>query len=101
MAGAPNILISRPHKLGPQGIRLTIGKVAADMAEKYKITYAWEGPNVNFQCPAGIARGLRGTIYTGPTQVQIAIFLPLMLQSFKKSIDEGVRETLDARLASA
>lgn len=100
MAGTPNILITRPHNLGAGGIKTAIVGVSQDMYAKWKITGVWKGNDLNFEAREGLANGLRGTIGTGPTQVQIAVYLPLMLVSFKKAIEEGIVEFLNKHLKS-
>jgi putative polyhydroxyalkanoate system protein len=99
MAGnAPHIVVSQPHTLGVKGVRSKVEAVAATLGSKYNVTWTWVGGNAEFSSASGLARGVKGTIYVAPTQIQIAVFLPLMLLSFKNTIREGIVEALTEHL---
>ena len=88
--------ITRDHKLSLDDAKKKAEELAKGMAEKFGIDWKWEGNSIRFDAPSGAAKGTKGEVAVTDKSVRVAIDLPFMLRVMKGTIEDKVKERLDA-----
>ena len=91
----PDILITRPHALGPDGARRAADEVAERLRQEFGVTTRRDGDTVWVE-----GRGVRGRLDAGPDEVRIEASLGLAARPFRRLLRREIETELD-RLAPA
>ncbi len=89
------IEISRAHTLPLDDAKRRAEDLARGM-ERLGIVWNWQGDTIQFDAPAGAAKGTKGEVAVTATDVRVAIDLPFLLRMMKGTIEDKVREKLAA-----
>jgi putative polyhydroxyalkanoate system protein len=92
--------IRRNHTLGVDGAKKKAEELANDMKEKLSIQWRWDGNNIKFDTPSGMAKGTTGTVTCGDTSIRVEIDLPFLLRPMKGTVEGKVNDKLDKALAA-
>ncbi len=87
--------IRRSHTVGLATAKTKAEELARDMETKLNLTWAWEGEHIRFKAEKGPAKGTKGQVTVGESEVRVEIDLPLLLRAMKGSISKKVTEKLD------
>lgn len=90
--------ISRPHSLSKDDAKKKAEELAKSMQSKLGLEWKWVGDNVEFHAPSGTAKGTKGVVRVLEKAVEVSVDLPFMLKMMKGTIEEKIREKLDALL---
>jgi putative polyhydroxyalkanoate system protein len=90
------IELSRAHSLPLDDAKKKAEDIAKSMESRFAITWKWDGDTIRFDAPSGAAKGTKGELRVSSKDVQIAIDLPFMLRVLKGTIEDKVKEKLDA-----
>lgn len=85
-----NIDIRKSHDLRFQDARQRANDIAADMAEKFSVSYRWENGVILFD-----RTGIAGEIRVSETDVQVSADLGLLLISLKPMIEQEIHRYLN------
>ena len=88
--------ITRNHTLPIEDAKKKAEELAKGMADKFGISWKWEGDSIRFDAPSGAAKGTKGEVSVTDKTVRVAIDLPFMLRVLKGTIETKVNEKLDA-----
>ncbi len=88
--------ITREHKLSLDDAKKKAEELAKGMADRFGIEWKWEGNTIRFDAPSGKAKGTKGEVAVSDKNVRVAIDLPFMLRVLKGTIEDKVKEKLDA-----
>jgi putative polyhydroxyalkanoate system protein len=88
--------ISRGHSLPLEDAKKKAEELAKGMAEKFGISWKWEGNAIRFDAPSGAAKGTKGEVSVTEKEVRVQIDLPFMLKMLKGTIESKVNEKLAA-----
>ena len=88
--------ISRNHSLSIEDAKKKAEELAKGMADKFGISWKWDGNSIKFDAPSGAAKGPKGEVSVTDKVVRVAIDLPFMLKMLKGTIEGKVNEKLDA-----
>ncbi len=88
--------ITREHKLSLDDAKKKAEELAKGMADRCGIEWKWEGNTIRFDAPSGKAKGTKGEVAVSDKNVRVAIDLPFMLRVLKGTIEDKVKEKLDA-----
>lgn len=91
--------IRRAHKLSVDDAKAKAEELAKSMEERLGIRWHWEGQNIKFDAPSGVAKGATGTVSISGTEVRVEIDLPFLLRAVKGSVEDKVKEKLEKLLA--
>jgi putative polyhydroxyalkanoate system protein len=69
------------------------------MKDKLGIEWRWQGDNIKFDAPSGMAKGASGTVSVAATTIRVEIDLPFLLRAMKGAVESKVNEKLDQTLA--
>ena len=92
--------IKRSHNLGLEGAKQKAEMLANGMKEKLGIQWKWDGNNIKFDAPSGMAKGANGTVTVDVSSLRVEIDLPFLLRAMKGTVESKVNEKLDRALAS-
>ncbi|AKV01835.1 hypothetical protein AKJ09_08498 [Labilithrix luteola] len=88
--------IKRSHSLSLDDAKKKAEDLAKGMADRFGISWKWDGNTIRFDAPAGAAKGTKGEVSVSEKEVRVAIDLPFMLKMMKGTIESKVQEKLDA-----
>lgn len=92
--------IKRNHNLGLDAAKVKAEELANGMKDKLGIVWRWDGNNIKFDAPSGMAKGATGQVTVATAEIRVEIDLPLMLRPMKGMVESKVKEKLDRSLAS-
>ncbi|QEY59759.1 polyhydroxyalkanoic acid system protein [Pseudomonas sp. C27(2019)] len=88
------IIVEREHQLGRAGARDKAQALAERLAEKYDVTYQWQGDTLVVS-----RAGAEGTIVVGDSTIYITLKLGVLFSALKGRIKHEMEAALDKRLA--
>lgn len=88
--------IKRSHSLSLDDAKKKAEDLAKGMADRFGISWKWDGNTIRFDAPSGAAKGTKGEVAVSEKEVRVAIDLPFMLKMMKGTIESKVQEKLDA-----
>lgn len=88
--------ITRAHSLPLEDAKKKAEELAKSMADRFGISWSWEGNAIRFEAPSGAAKGTKGQVAVSEKDVRVAIDLPLMLRMMKGTIESKVNEKLSS-----
>ncbi|MCL2724524.1 MAG: polyhydroxyalkanoic acid system family protein [Polyangiaceae bacterium] len=88
--------ITRAHSLSLDDAKKKAEDLAKGMADRFGISWKWDGNTIRFDAPSGAAKGTKGEVAVSDKQVRVAIDLPFMLRMLKGTIEGKVQEKLSA-----
>ena len=88
--------ITRNHTLPIEDAKKKAEELAKGMADKFGMSWRWEGDAIQFDAASGAAKGTKGQVAVTDKTVRVAIDLPVMLRVLKGTIESKVNEKLDA-----
>lgn len=88
--------ITRGHKLPLEDAKKKAEELARGMADKFAISWRWDGNVIRFDAPGGAAKGTKGEITVSERDVRVQIDLPFLLKMMKGTIENKVNEKLAA-----
>jgi putative polyhydroxyalkanoate system protein len=91
--------ITRNHNLGIETAKQKAEVLANGMKDKLGIEWRWQGDNIKFDAPSGMAKGASGTVSVAATTIRVEIDLPFLLRAMKGAVESKVNEKLDQTLA--
>jgi putative polyhydroxyalkanoate system protein len=92
--------IRRNHNLGLDAAKQKAELLANGMKDKLGIQWRWDGDNIKFDAPSGMAKGANGTVTCAASSIRVEIDLPFLLRPMKGTVESKVNEKLDQALAS-
>jgi len=92
--------IRRNHNLGIEVAKQKAEELANGMKDKLGIQWTWNGDNIKFDAPSGMAKGAHGTVSCTATSIRVEIDLPFLLRPMKGTVESKVNEKLDKALAT-
>ena len=91
----------RRHALSSDEARSKAEELARSMEAKLGIKWRWDGSQITFDAPHGVAKGATGKVSILDQEVRVEIDLPFMLRPMKGMVEGKVRDKLDALLGPA
>lgn len=91
--------IKRTHTLGLDTAKQKAEDLANGMKEKLGIAWRWDGNNIKFDAPSGMAKGASGQVTVDSTSLRVEIDLPFLLRPMKGAVESKVNEKLDRALS--
>lgn len=88
--------IKRSHTLGLDTAKAKAEELAKGLEQKIGIQWRWQGDDIAFEAPGGVAKGAKGTVKVDATNIHVAIDLPFLLKAMKGTVETKVNEKLDA-----
>ena len=73
------------HALSREDAQAAADRLAADLASKFEIEYAWDGDHIHFERP-----GVDGTITVRESEIRIKARLGLVLMFLKGRIEDEI-----------
>ena len=67
-----------------------------DMAEKLGLEWKWAGDAIDFHAASGMAKGVKGQVAVSEKEVKVSVDLPMMLRMMKGTIEDKIKEKLNA-----
>ncbi|MFO0614759.1 MAG: polyhydroxyalkanoic acid system family protein [Polyangiaceae bacterium] len=92
--------IRRNHTLGVEAAKKKAEDLANDMKDRMSIQWRWDGDNIKFDAPSGMAKGTTGTVSCTASSIRVEIDLPFLLRPMKGTVEGKVNEKLDKALAA-
>jgi putative polyhydroxyalkanoate system protein len=68
------------------------------MQQRFDLDWRWEGDRILFDAPRGAAKGTKGSVEVGESDVRVQIDLPLLLRMMKGTVESKVNEKLSQLL---
>lgn len=90
----PKIDIEHSHSKSTASARKAVERVASHIAERFGVSYGWQGNVCHFERP-----GVHGRITLSPKRVHVHAELGLMLLAIRGPIEREVRRYLDEEFA--
>jgi putative polyhydroxyalkanoate system protein len=90
--------VRRSHALAKEEARKRAEQLAGSMQERFELDWHWEGDRIVFEASRGAAKGTKGSVQVGDTEVRVQIDLPFMLRVLKGTVESKVNEKLNAIL---
>lgn len=87
-----HIDIHHPHSLAPQQARESVQHIAETLAQRFGVTYAWQGDHLQFQ-----RSGVDGRVSLLPGALHVTAKLGFLLGAMKGPIEHEIRRVLDER----
>jgi putative polyhydroxyalkanoate system protein len=91
--------IKRTHNLGLEVAKQKAEVLANGMKDKLGIEWRWDGDNIKFTAPSGMAKGANGEVSCRADSIRVQIDLPFLLRAVKGTVESKVNEKLDQALA--
>lgn len=88
------IEISKSHTLSRDEARSKAEELAKGMEAKLGLVWKWVGDNIEFHAPSGAAKGTKGQVRVGASEVRVEVDLPFVLRVMKGSIEAKIHEKL-------
>ncbi len=92
--------IRRNHDFGIDTAKQKAEVLANGMKDKLGIEWHWDGNDIKFNAPSGMAKGATGTVSCEQKSIRVQIDLPFLLRAMKGTVESKVNEKLDQALAS-
>lgn len=86
--------IRRNHTLTKDDARKRAEDLARSMQQRFDLEWRWDGDSILFDAPRGAAKGTRGSVLVGPSDVRVQIDLPFLLRVMKSTVESKVEEKL-------
>jgi putative polyhydroxyalkanoate system protein len=86
--------VRHSHVLPKEEAKRRAADLAKSMQEKFDLDWRWEGDRIVFDATRGTAKGTRGSIEVGDTDVRVQIDLPFLLRVLKGTVESKVNEKL-------
>lgn len=86
--------IQHPHSLTMPKARKAVEDVAKKLAERFDISYLWEGDTLKFN-----RSGVDGRIALSPDQLHVTADLGFLLSAMRGPIETEIRRVLDERFS--
>ncbi len=91
-----NIEIRHKHARKKAEARASVERIAEHIAEKFDVTYAWEGDELAFD-----RSGVHGLIKLVGKEIHVTAHLSFLLAMLKGPIESEIRRYLDEEFGSA
>ncbi len=91
-----DIDIRHPHSLAPQQAREAVQGIADALAQRFGVSYAWFGDDLQFQ-----RSGIDGRVSLQPGALHVSAKLGFLLGAMKGSIEHEIRRVLEERFGRA
>lgn len=86
----PSIEIKRPHSRPLPEARKSVQRVADHIAEKFDVTYGWEGNTLHFK-----RSGVDGQIKVSTKLIHVSANLGFLLMALKGPVEREIHRYLD------
>jgi putative polyhydroxyalkanoate system protein len=86
--------VRRNHALPKDEARKRAEDLAKSMQQRFDLDWHWEGDRILFEAPRGAAKGTKGSVVVGDTDVHVQIDLPFLLRMMKGTVESKVNEKL-------
>ena len=86
--------IRKSHTLGKDDARKRAEDLARSMQQRFDLEWRWDGDSIVFDAPRGAAKGTRGSVQVGDSDVRVQIDLPFLLRVMKSTVESKVQEKL-------
>lgn len=93
--------IHRSHTLDKDEAKRRAEALARSMEDKLGIRWKWEGDNISFDAPSGMAKGAKGVVRVTPKDVSVEVDLPLLLRAAKGMVEGKINQKLDELIGKA
>ncbi len=90
----PSIDIRRKHNKPLKDARRAVEHVAAKIAERFEVDYAWQGNTLHFE-----RSGVDGSIALGKGEVHVTANLSFLLLALKGPIEREIHRQIDTEFA--
>jgi putative polyhydroxyalkanoate system protein len=90
--------ISRAHSLPLDDAKKKAEDLAKGMADRLGMDWKWDGNAIRFNASSGAAKGTSGEVSVTESVVRVTVDLPFMLRVMKGTIEDKIKEKLDALL---
>jgi putative polyhydroxyalkanoate system protein len=90
----PSIDIRREHSKSISDARQAVERVAARIAERFEVDYAWEGDTLHFQ-----RAGVDGHIALSKDDVHVKVNLGFLLSMLRAPIEGEIHKQIDQEFA--
>jgi putative polyhydroxyalkanoate system protein len=90
----PSIDIRRQHGKSIEDGRLAVERVAERIAERFDVTYAWEGDTLHFQ-----RLGVDGHIALSEGEVHVRVNLGFLLMALRGPVESEIHKQIDREFA--
>lgn len=87
-----NIDIRHPHSLAPEQARDAVQRIAESLAERFGVSYAWQGDDLRFE-----RSGIDGRVSLQPGALQVTAKLGFLFGAMKGTIEHEIRRVLEER----
>lgn len=87
--------IQRNHALGLDAAKSKAEELANGMKDKLGISWKWDGNDIRFDAPSGVAKGANGKVTVGASNIRVEIDLPFLLRPMKGMVESKVTEKLN------
>ena len=84
------IEIAKKHHVSHAEAKEAAQKIAADLARRFDLEYAWNGDHIEFERP-----GVSGDLHVGKTEVRLECQLGFLLSMLKPTIEDAVNRDFD------
>lgn len=88
------IVVSRPHNLEFEQIKMIAENMLVSLAEEFGVKYHWENETVKFR-----GAGAKGHMMLSPQAVDLKMELSFLLLPFKSKIENSITRRLDECLS--
>lgn len=88
------IVVSRPHTLEYDEVKVIAEEVVANLAEEFGVKYHWENETVKFK-----GAGAKGKMMLSASSVDLKMELNFLLKPFKSKIENSITRRLDELLS--
>jgi putative polyhydroxyalkanoate system protein len=86
--------VRRSHALSKEEAKQRAEDLAKSMQQRFDLDWHWEGDRIVFDAPRGAAKGTKGAVDVGDTDVRVQIDLPFLLRMLKGTVESKVNEKL-------
>jgi putative polyhydroxyalkanoate system protein len=90
--------VRKSHALPKDEARKRAEDLANSMQKRFDLDWRWEGDRILFDAPRGAAKGTRGSVDVGDSDVRVQIDLPFLLRLMKGTVESKVNEKLSQLL---
>jgi putative polyhydroxyalkanoate system protein len=94
MTPMATIDVRRTHTLSKDEAKKRAEDLAKSMQQRFNLDWRWEGDRIVFDTPSGPAKGTRGSVDVGDSEVRVQIDLPFLLRVMKGTVESKVQERL-------
>jgi putative polyhydroxyalkanoate system protein len=86
--------VRKDHALSKDEARKRAEDLAKSMQQRFDLEWRWEGDRILFDAPRGAAKGTKGSVDVGESDVRVQIDLPFLLRMMKGTLESKVNEKL-------